>query len=292
MAKKKSFYEVSSYTGSLREGREINVQRHIMYQGENADFTPFLEVPHKELETRLKDSIAEEKKIFDELQTAIKAWDEHGAHTLLLQKAIEYIKTPPVKHTANVWKQQKDGAWEISNLVYKMTFKITRQGDEWKLAWELQYTAPGLPQNHYYSPYDDTPRKRIEYEGSKKYKTLDGAQKYIQGKFDQYSACFDALSPPVPEAVKSLFCVNGQLLQGYSVARPGIKKKKEATVDDLLAYLEGGDATPALEQSPSPPEQAATPPASEKDAARPVQKPTRHTARRSSHKKTRPAPAR
>ena len=174
----KTFYDISSSSTMLREGSYLTVQRSLNYRGERADFTPFLDVPIKELEQRLKASKAEERKIYDQLQEAAKAWDEHGAQTLLLQKAIEYLKVPEVQHTANEWKQKKDGSWEISNLVYKMTFSIVKTGDEWKLSWELSYTAPGLSVGYW--EYTRSPRQRIEYEGSKKYKTLEGAQKYIQ----------------------------------------------------------------------------------------------------------------
>lgn len=103
-----------------------------------------------------------------------------------------------------------------------------------------------------YRGYERTPRERIDYEGSKKYKTMDGAQKYVQLKFDQYSNYFKELSPPVPIEAKDLFSVNGQLLQGYTLSRPKAKGK-EVTVSDLLACLEEGDipqkkavATPAV----------------------------------------------
>lgn len=245
-----SFYETDSNSSYLGEGNQVHIQRRIIYRGEHADFTPFLTVPHKELEKRLKDSMAEEKKIYDDIREKLKSWDEHGAQTLLLKKAIEYLKTPTVTHTANEWKQGKDGTWEISNLVYKVTFKIKKNGDEWKLAWELQYTAPGLPESHYYYPSDSTPRKRIEYEGSKKYRTMEGAQKYVQGKFSQYLSCFENLSPPVPASVKSLFCVNGQLLQGYSLASPVVEKRKEPTLNDLLSCLGDEDVVPAMAPAP------------------------------------------
>lgn len=121
MAKQKpTFFEVSTYTGSLREGGEISIQRHMIYRGERADFKPFLNVAIKELEQRLKDSKTKEKKVYDQLQEAAKAWDEHGAQTLLLQKAIEYLKVPAVTHTSNEWKKQKDGSWKISNMVLSL----------------------------------------------------------------------------------------------------------------------------------------------------------------------------
>lgn len=229
----------------LQPGRSITVGRSWVYQGEKANFKPFLNVPLKELEQRLKDSQAEEKKVFEAMKKAIEAWDEHGAQTLLLQKAIEYLKVPEVKHTDNEWKKQKDGSWEISNLTYKMTFSITRAGMDWKLAWELSYMAPGLQVG--YRGYERTPRERIEYEGSKKYKTMDGAQKYVQAKFDQYAECFATLCPPVPEEVKSLFSVNGQLLPSYKLKKAKVVEPIEKTVSKLLDCLGAEDLLPPRE---------------------------------------------
>lgn len=256
--KKPTYYKVDDKTwnSGVKEGVSITVQRIMHYDGERADFKPFLAVPMKELEKRLKASKAEEKKVYDQLQKDAQAWDEHGAQTLLLQKAIEYLKVPEVKHTSNEWVKRKDGSWEISNLVYKMTFSITRSGMEWKLVWEVSYMAPALQVG--YRGYERTPRERIDYEGSKKYKTLDGAQNYVQLKFDQYSGYFKELSPPIPPGAKELFCVNGQLLQGYTVSRPRAKEK-EVTLSDLLDCIDEKDlappkaAQPVEERTPSQP---------------------------------------
>lgn len=244
---KKSFYEIGPNEGYLRAGSYLEVRREIIYRGERANFKPFLNVPIKDLEKQLKESQAEEKKVFEEMKKAVTAWDEHGAKTLLLQKAIEYLKTPEVAHTANEWKQSKSGAWEISNMVYKMTFNIVKSGGEWKLTWELSYTAPGLSKGYW--SYSRSPRERIEYEGSKKYKTMEGAQKYIQSKFDQFGACFESLSPPIPAEAKELFCVNGQLLQGYSL-QPPTPQKEKVTLEDLLDCLEDGDMAGPSEAQP------------------------------------------
>ena len=299
--KKQTYYEVENnpWNSGVTAGRSISVQRTIRYHGEKADFGPFLTVPVKELEQRLKASTAEEQKVFDQLQEAAKAWDEHGAQSLLLQKAIEYLKVPAVTHTSNEWKKQKDGSWEISNMVYKMTFSIVKFGDEWKLEWEVSYMAPSLQVG--YRGWERTPRERIDHEGSKKYKTLDGAQNYVQLKFDQYSSYFKQLSPPIPQEAKELFSVNGQLLQGYTLARPEAKKK-EITLNELLACLEDGDTpqqkpqpaseapstTPPLENSPST--QAATEP---KKETTPKAKPPAHpTAKKKPIAKKKPAPVR
>ncbi len=327
---KKSFYEIGPSEGYLREGSYLEVRRQINYRGDRADFKPFLNVPVKDLEKRLKESQAEEKKVFEEMKKAVTAWDEHGAQTLLLQKAIEYMRTPEVTHTGNEWKRHKDGSWEISNLVYKMTFSIVKSGDEWKLTWELSYTAPGLSKGYWsysrsprerieyegskkykwqrhkdgsweisnlvykmtfnivksgdewkltwelsymapglsqeYWGYTRSPRERIEYEGSKKYKTMEGAQKYIQSKFDQYAPCFESLSPPIPTEAKELFCVNGQLLQGYSL-QPPVPQKDKVTLEDLLNCLEDSDMAGPSEAQPVSGESAL--PAEEKPHAGP-----------------------
>lgn len=288
----KTFYDMASSSTTLREGSYLNVQRSLIYRGERADFTPFLDVPQKELEKRLKVSKAEEQKVYDQLKEAAKAWDAHGAQTLLLQKAIEYLKTPEVKHTSNEWKQQNDGSWEISNLVYKMTFNIVKFGDEWKLSWELSYTAPGLAVGYW--EYTRSPRQRIEHEGSKKYKTLEGAQKYIQSKFDQHAERFESLSPPIPKDAKALFSVNGQLLQGYSLMRQSPKKKK-VTLDDLLACLEDEDLggqdpeqtkTASPDAPPDQPLEQPAPPPPAQETVRAVQQPSPAKAVRPSKGKT------
>lgn len=281
---KKSFYEIGPSEGYLREGSYLEVRRQINYRGDRADFKPFLNVPVKDLEKQLKESQAEEKKVFEEMKKAVTAWDEHGAQTLLLQKAIEYLKTPEITHTRNEWQRHKDGSWEISNLVYKMTFNIVKSGDEWKLTWELSYTAPGLSQGYW--GYTRSPRERIEYEGSKKYKTMEGAQKYIQSKFDQFGACFESLSPPIPAEAKELFCVNGQLLQGYSLM-PATPQKEKVTLEDLLDCLEDGDMAGPLEAQPV--SGAPAPPAEDQPPAAPKEQ-TPKTAQTQPADPTKPSP--
>lgn len=274
MASQQPFYKVSSYTGSLREGQHIEVRRQLLYIGENADFKPFLQISVKELDKRLKASMKAEKKVFDKMQTAIRDWNEFGAETLLLQKAIEYVKTPAVEHTGNEWKKRKDGVWEISNLVYHMAFKIEKRSGEWCLTWGLQYTAPALPKDYSPNSRDGWPKRRLEYENSKKYRTLEGAQKYIQAKFDQYIAFFGELSPPVPEAVKRLFCVSGQLLPGYTLAGPERTEPDQELVDELLNYLEDGEV-----DKPSPLQKEQTLPGQKKQMAPPASKSVQRTAK-------------
>ena len=53
---KKSFYEIGSSEGYLREGFYLEVRRQINYRGDRADFKPFLNVPVKDLEKQLKEA--------------------------------------------------------------------------------------------------------------------------------------------------------------------------------------------------------------------------------------------
>jgi len=273
MKNKKSFYDTGFSNGYLQEGSRIEVSRSLTYYGANADFTPFIGIPIKELEKQQKASIAEEKKVYEQLQKAVDTWIEHGAQTLLLKKAIEYLKTPVVKHTNNRWVHHKDDTWEISNLVYKMTYTIVYSECVWKLSWELEYTSPGYTPPTYYSPYDNRPRPRIEREGSKKYKTLEGAQKYIQGKFDEYAHLFMEVSPPIPEDAKIFFCVNGQLLQGYTLAPK--ERTSQEVADELFGLLEETDLAPDAAVEPP---KATEKPASNPDPPKGKEKPTHKKA--------------
>ena len=104
----------------------------------------------------------------------------------------------------------------------------------------MEYTSPGYKPPTYYSPYDNRPRPRIEREGSKKYKTLEGAQKYIQSKYDEYAYLFMEVSPPIPQEAKMFFCVNGILLPGYTVENP--ERTPQEVADELLNFLDDEDA--------------------------------------------------
>ena len=73
--KKKSFYSINGYSSGLTNGKSITVSRTLGYNGENADFKQFLSTPPKELEKQLKASMAEEKKVYNALQKAVKAWE-------------------------------------------------------------------------------------------------------------------------------------------------------------------------------------------------------------------------
>ena len=63
-----------------------------------------------------------------------------------------------------------------------------------------------------------------------------------------------------------MFCLNGQLLQGYSL-QPPVPQKEKVTLEDLLNCLEDGDMAVPSEAQPVSGEPA--PPAEEKPQAGP-----------------------
>ena len=50
------------------------------------------------------ESAAAEQAIFDDLKERAAAWEEQAGRTLLLDKTLEYVRTPHVQHTANEWQ--------------------------------------------------------------------------------------------------------------------------------------------------------------------------------------------
>lgn len=57
---------------------------------------------------------------------AAKQWEQQAAATQMINRALEYLRTPEVKHTANMWQPHPNNndLEEISNRVYKMSCRI------------------------------------------------------------------------------------------------------------------------------------------------------------------------
>ena len=200
----------------------------------------------------LKSSEAAEKSIFDKLKAAASEWEAQAAQTLLLEKVLEYVRTPEVSHTSNEWKQIQGGAWEISNRVYQMryVFVPVPQSKAVRVTWGIVYNTPQQPGNpRYANSWGDS--RYIVRQEKKPYDSVEAAQRYIQGRFNLYAHLFTELSPPVPNDCKRMFMVNGHLLPGYTLAPP--ERTKEEAVKDLLDCLEDGDVAPAVSEPEAPP---------------------------------------
>ena len=256
------FFSVNAWGDTLTTGETLKMVHTLWFSEYNA--SPFMALltdkPTSELQEMLKSSEAAEKSIFDRLKAAVSEWEAQAAQTLLLEKVLEYVRTPEVSHTSNEWKQIQGGVWEISNLVYQMRYQFVPvpQSKAVRVTWGLVYNTPQQPGNpRYANSWGDS--RFIARQDKKPYESAEAAQRYIQGRFNLYAHLFTELSPPVPNDCKRMFMVNGHLLPGYTLAPP--ERTKEQTVNDLLDCLEDGDVAPPMPE----PEAPATP--KQKDAA-------------------------
>jgi hypothetical protein len=248
------FFKVNDWGDALTTGETLKMVHTLWFSEYNA--SPFMALltdkPTEELQEMLKSSEAAEKSIFDKLKAAASEWEAQAAQTLLLEKVLEYVRTPEVSHTSNEWKQIQGGAWEISNRVYQMryVFVPVPQSKAVRVTWGIVYNTPQQPGNHRYANSWGDSRYIVRQE-KKPYDSVEAAQRYIQGRFNLYAHLFTELSPPVPNDCKRMFMVNGHLLPGYTLAPP--ERTKEEAVKDLLDCLEDGDVAPAVSEPEAPP---------------------------------------
>lgn len=291
---KDSFYSAyGDWTDKLVEGGSLKLEHTVEYEQFRVDIPEIAEAVTKtvpELKQQRKDSAKLEQDIFRRIQAVVKEWEAQAGQTLLLDKALEYINTPQVAHTDNQWKRREDGSWVISNLVYKMSYKIWEDpGGEkkgtWLVSWTLEINCPKRPATEKYAFCGES---TVAEQRKKRYDTFDAAQRYIQGRFDLYANCFSELRPPVPAKFKRHFYINGCLLPHYTVAPPEQTAPDHAAVEALLKFAGADDAplsTPAAgpapeAQAPTPtadpaPEQHTSTPAAGRKPARPAAGPNR-----------------
>ncbi len=290
---KESFYSTSGeWNDRLAEGAALKLEHRVEYDGYSIDIPEIAEkvsLPIPELIQQRKDSAKKEQDIFKRVQGMVNEWETQAAQTLLLDKALEYVNTPQVAHTSNQWKQLGDGSWRISNLVYKMCYKIWEDsaGDKkgtWLVSWSLEINCPKRPPSEQYNPCGESV---VAEQNKKRYDTFDAAQRYIQGRFDLYAQHFSELRPPVPDKFKRHFYINGCLLPHYTVAPPVRTEPDRAAVDALLEFAQAGDIPPSPTDAPAPevshpaPTSAPAPPAKRKPArSAPRPKPKKSKAAR------------
>lgn len=285
--KEPTFYRVLHRTDKFNPGEHIELERSVEFDRWNvdrSDLAELVKLPLQELQAKRKDGATAEKTIFGKVQVAAEEWVEQAAQTMLLDRAIEYVKTPEVKHTSNEWKRQKDGVWEISNRVYIMRYKIMQETTgnhqgQWLVTWGIAINRPPRPSTEKYYYSGDV----MVVEIKKKYYNAEAdAQNYIQGRFDVYARLFTELSPPVPDEFKRSFYINGVLLPGYTIAPK--ERAPQEVADELLDLLDDGDLAPPSDPEPpkapkkSPPPQGKASPekpaAAQKRRAPPAKKPT------------------
>lgn len=290
MEQKATFYRALHRQDKLEPGIRMELERSVEFESwnvEQSNLAELVKLPAADLQAQRKDGAAAEKEILKKVQDAAQEWVTQAAQTMLLDRAIEYVKTPEVKHTSNEWKRQKDGIWEISNRVYMMRYQISQVPDgnkkgQWLVTWGIAINRPKRPDTEKYYYVGDV----MVVDQKKKYYNAEAdAQHYIQGRFDVYAHLFTELSPPIPDKFKRSFYINGILLPGYTVAPR--ERAPHEVAEELLSLLNDADIAPSPAAVEPPPK-----PAPEKASAFPKAKAPRSAAQKKQAAKKKTAPVR
>ncbi len=234
MVDRKFYGEYGQYQTSHNPGVSVVLTRKIGFNPGVADMAPVVEKGIGTLTAERKASVAKEKELYERILKLGDEWVLQAAQTLLIDKAIEYLKVPEIPHTSNVWTVGKDGVHEISNRVYLMKYVIQPnskvKASGWIASWCVLYNVQeGIRKQLPLYSYT------VAAQEKKKYEDESAAKRYVQGRVDAFAHLFTELSPPVPEKEKFLFSFNGHLLPGYTLA------PHEPTPDELLAFVDERD---------------------------------------------------
>ena len=201
----------------LEVAKKLVIERSIYFESEKADISALTGLSLTELTRLRQESAAAEQAVFDRLKTEAAAWEQQAGNTRFLEKAIEYVQTPPVKHTSNKW-EKTDYEWQLrSNAVYQMRYHVyentryDRQAQKsvpysWSLTWSVYTNGPIHEQN-----------VKIAGQERKTFSDKAAMEKYLAGRIKAYDRLFTELAPPVPKEYAEPFKVNGLLLPGYAI---------------------------------------------------------------------------
>ena len=220
---------------NLDPAESMRIERRMYFESEKADISTLTALPLEQLKKMREESAAAEQTIFESLQEHAAAWEEQAGKTLLFDKAIEYTRTPTVKHTSNQWEAE-EYHHAISNMVYQMNYHIyenTRYDREtkqsvpysWSLTWSVRTNSP-----------DGYRQARIAGQDRKVFADKAAMEKYLNGRIKAYSHLFIEISPPIPQEYAQQFKVNGQLLPGYTIEGEEPEQADHAAVEN-----NGGD---------------------------------------------------
>ena len=207
----------SSYDHDKLETAEtMRIERRIYFEAKDGDIAPYASLPIAQLLSMRSESAAAEQAIFDSLKEQAAAWEEQAGKTLLLDKALEYVRTPHVQHTANEWRENEYNRHTRSNRVYQMNYYIyenTRYDKEaqksipysWTLTWSVRTNSPSRTQ------------AKIAGQDRKVFTDKAAMEKYLNGRIKAYDRLFTEISPPIPQEYADYFKVNGMLMPDYTI---------------------------------------------------------------------------
>ncbi|HBF0312740.1 TPA: antirestriction protein ArdA [Clostridioides difficile] len=202
---------------NLKAADTMRIERTIYFDSKNADISTLTALTVEQLQALREESAATEQAIFNALQEQSAAWEEQAGKTLLLDKAIEYARTPTAEHTANQWEQPDEYRHVRSNMVYKMDYRISENTRYDKAAGQSIPYSYTLSWSVYTNSPDGYNQAKIAGQSKKVFADMEALEKYLNGRIKAYNHLFTELSPPIPQEYAEHFRVNGQLLPGYTV---------------------------------------------------------------------------
>ena len=207
----------TSYDHDKLEAAEtMRIERRIYFEAKDGDIATYASLPIAQLLSMRSESAAAEQAIFDDLKERAAAWEEQAGRTLLLDKTLEYVRTPHVQHTANEWQTTEHNRHIRSNRVYQMNYYIyenTRYDKEaqksipysWTLTWSVRTNSPSRTQ------------AKIAGQDRKVFTDKAAMEKYLNGRIKAYDRLFTEISPPIPQEYADYFKVNGMLMPDYTI---------------------------------------------------------------------------
>ena len=221
----------------LDTSHKLTIERTVYIEREKADIADLISLPLEQVQALREDSAAAEQAIYERLKTQAAEWEEQAGKTAALDKAVEYMQTPEVKHTKNEWTV--DGHLHIrSNRAYQMIYQIsenTRYDPAAKKSVPYSWTL-------YWNIYTNSPKReqRLQIAGQDRKVFADKAalEKYLNGRIKAYEHLFTEISPPIPPEYAKSFKVNGQLLPGYTIEGEEQSQPEQAQLESTLENVE------------------------------------------------------
>lgn len=207
----------TSYNNDSLYGNQMVVKRTTYFDESTADISNLIKLPLEKLNEMKDKSLNKGREIFECLRDRAQEWEKQSGTTVLIEKAIEYVRTANIKHSNNKWiKDDVYGLFEISNPVYAMryrTYEYTHYDREkresvpykWTVSWSVVTNSPSRN------------NRVIAGQDRKAFKSKEAMNKYIDGRIKAYQHLFTEISQIVPKEYADCFKVNGCLLPGYVV---------------------------------------------------------------------------
>ena len=241
----------SSYDhDNLEPAETMKIERRIYFEDEKSDISGLAALPLAELLSLRAESAAAEQEVFDRLKELAAAWEEQAGKTLSLDKALEYARTPPAKHTSNQWEQPDSYRHIRSNAVYQMSYSIsenTRYDSKaeksipysWTLRWSIYTNAPRAYR-----------QAKIAGQERKVFDSREALDKYLNGRIKAHQHLFTEISPAIPKEYADYFKVNGLLLPGYTVEGEPPQQAAQLPPQEAEQKQEGPEPEPASAAHP------------------------------------------